>query len=74
MKVLIEKGVPMPELAPKYPWKQMVVGDSFEVKDKSVKTRNRLTVSAQIFGKAQSPAQKFSFRTTLKGFRCWRVK
>lgn len=69
MDIKIEKNVPMPLRAKKYPFAEMEVGDSF-VTDVSAK---RLSNSAAFFGIKNN--MKFSVRTLPDGsVRCWRVE
>lgn len=74
----IESNLPIPESkwvgrTPKYPWKQMKVGDSFlvpttpDVCNKIV--RQRLSVGAY-----KSSCGKFATRIVNEGVRVWRVE
>ena len=70
----IEKGIPVPKTAgagrkTKYPFESMQVGDSFFVKDGTVKTLSR---SCGTYGKRLEC--KFTSRTVDGGARVWRVE
>ena len=70
----IEKGIPVPKMTgagrkTKYPFESMQVGDSFFVKDGTVKTLSR---SCGIYGKRLN--RKFTSRTVEGGARVWRVE
>ena len=70
----IEKGIPVPKTAgagrkTKYPFESMQVGDSFFVKDGTVKTLSR---SCGTYGKRLE--RKFTSRTVDGGARVWRVE
>lgn len=74
---IIEKNIPIPEKhAPvKYPYRDMEVGDSFEVEveDTIRKVYNRLASSSLIYGK--KTGTKFRIGMTLQGkVRIWRIK
>ena len=65
----VEKGVPVPEVSSKYPFKQMDVGDSFVFE---------LDKKKQVSAAANHYAKKTGFGFTIRedgdGFRIWRVK
>lgn len=68
----IEKGIPLPELGtgrkPKYPFKDLSVGESFLVKDKSL--YNTLHSSRMYYqGKLGT---KYVVRVVDNGIRVWR--
>jgi len=69
----IEKGVLLPTEslrgAPKYPWSQLEVGDSFFVKGGNL---NVISSSARLWGKRNNGA-RFTTRTVDGGVRVWRV-
>lgn len=70
----IEKGIPVPKMTgagrkTKYPFESMQVGDSFFVKDGTVKTLSR---SCGTYGKRLE--RKFASRTVDGGARVWRVE
>ncbi len=70
----IEKGIPVPKMTgagrkTKYPFESMQVGDSFFVKDGTVKTLSR---SCGTYGKRLE--RKFTSRTVDGGARVWRVE
>ena len=70
----IEKGIPVPKQVGagrknKYPFDAMEVGDSFFVKDGTVKTLSR---SCGIYGKRLE--RKFASRTVDGGVRVWRTE
>ena len=70
----IEKGIPVPKMTgagrkTKYPFESMQVGDSFFVKDGTVKTLSR---SCGTYGKRLE--RKFTSRTVDGGSRVWRVE
>lgn len=70
----IEKGIPVPKMTgagrkTKYPFESMQVGDSFFVKDGTVKTLSR---SCGTYGKRLE--RKFASRTVEGGARVWRVE
>ena len=70
----IEKGIPVPKMTgagrkTKYPFESMQVGDSFFVKDGTVKTLSR---SCGTYGKRLE--RKFTSRTVNGGARVWRVE
>jgi len=81
----IEKNVPMPssELEPgtpgyrKYPWPEMVPGDSFLIRcpeSMVKKIRNRLVVSANAYKGRQNNGWDYATRTVPGGVRIWRIK
>ena len=70
----IEKSIPVPKLTgagrkTKYPFESMQVGDSFFVKDGTVKTLSR---SCCTYGKRLE--RKFTSRTVDGGARVWRTE
>lgn len=64
----IDKNVPMPGAANKYPFRDMEVGDSFLVDGDAVKTRGAATAWGKVNNK------RFSLKNTAEGYRCWRIK
>lgn len=72
MTIEVEKGVPIPESKqgmPKYPWKEMEVGDSIFVPwAKSVSS-----FSAHWYAQ-KSTGKKFIKRAVDGGVRVWRIK
>jgi hypothetical protein len=66
-KFKIDEGIPMPEKrhSPKYPWKEMEVGDSFFVPKRAF-----LASSASL----RYAPKKFSQRAVDGGVRVWRVE
>lgn len=75
----VDKGVLLPasrqssNRAPKYPWKQMSIGDSFfvPVEDMGRKEIIRKTVLSCAF--RQKP-MKFATRMQANGIRVWRIE
>lgn len=70
---VIEKGVPIPPSSgggrkPKYPWREMKVGDSFFVEGEPIKLRNSL------YPLATRHNIKLTIRTEGNGVRVWRVE
>lgn len=72
MNVFVEKGIPLPvrQVAKKYPFEEMDIGDSFFVTDASV---------ALIHANARRYApMRFTCRTVfegdVKGIRVWRIE
>lgn len=69
----IEKGIPIPQSNPKYPFKDMKVGDSFLIKNCDKKSRMRLNSAVGYF-KTRHKDWKFSIRAIQKDVRVWRIK
>lgn len=73
----IETGIPIPPpgngggRTPRYPLRELEVGDSFLVTDPSV-TQRRLGSRLANFGK--ETGRKFTQRRTPDGIRVWRVE
>lgn len=67
MTIKIEKNIPIPY---RYPFKQMEVGDSFEVPEEV--TRSAVSVAALRFGRRHGMIFSIRF-TPEKKLRCWRV-
>ena len=68
----IEKGIEIPESGsgvPKYPWKEMEVGDSFFVKNVPYNTLHSSTSYA-----GSRYHMKFSARKVEGGYRIWRIE
>ena len=78
MKIKIEKGVPIPQTRGGrniYPFKNMGVGDSFFITEKSNPKRLlRNVCSAASFFKKKNPKYNFHARTYVTGVRVWRVQ
>jgi len=77
MKIQIETGVPVPTQAlrtSKYPFRDMVVGDSFFINDKvDVKrSQQKIAAAACMFAK-KNPNYKFKTQAFPAGVRIWRV-
>lgn len=73
MKIEIEKGVPIPhpysKRTPKYPWRDMEIGDSFIAHGiKSAASLNTPRAAAQT-----NTGYKFLVSTTPDGVRVWRI-
>lgn len=68
--IRIERDVPMPDFqrAYKYPWKEMLVGDSFLVPNKS-----KATFSAYCRDKGKKLNREFRCRDEDGGVRVWRM-
>jgi hypothetical protein len=76
----VEKGIPIPEKKPKYPFAEMEVGDSFRV-DKV--DAQKVRVASALYSSRKNQCAKFkigvSIRTkyetaTIEEWRCWRVR
>lgn len=68
----IEKNVPLPTPSgrtPKYPWRMMEVGDSFFVRNTTVKNFSGNTWSAW-----KKTGFKYAVRAEGDGVRVWRIK
>ena len=83
--IAIEKGIPVPDARkkghhePKFPWKEMQVGDSFKVPNegKHKDDPKRLRKSFQARCSGSTKAYGFKFRVDFDGtgvLRCWRVE
>ena len=81
----IEKGIPVPDARkkghhePKFPWKEMQVGDSFVVpnegKYKDDPKRLRKSFQARFWGLTKDHGVKFRVDFDEAGvLRCWRVE
>lgn len=71
--IAVESGIPLPNkghvgAAPKYPWAEMKVGDSFFVKGTTTRA-----FSAQVARRARMDGHKYSVRTVDGGVRVWRI-
>lgn len=70
--IQIDKNIPLPNKArksnPKYPWKEMQVGDSFLAKGVKI---SAIVGGAWLVGKRLN--FKFSCRTVDGGVRVWRI-
>ncbi len=67
----IEKGIaapPVGKVGPKFPFREMQIGDSFAV---SIEDWKNTTSSASAFGKYHN--QKFTVRKHGDAYRCWRL-
>ena len=78
MKIQIEKGVPAPIRATrksKYPFRDMVVGDSFFVNEREdvKRTQQKLSAAAIMFCK-KNPTYKFKTQAFHSGVRIWRIQ
>lgn len=73
--IKIDKGIPLPPAircrgaAPKYPWHEMNVGDSFFAQGVKASSISRLAI---VTGKACG--RKFSTRKESDGVRVWRIE
>ncbi len=72
----IEKGIPLPKQKhigpkPKYPLKEMGVGDSFFVPGDN--SRYNLSNNVSAAARHNAPDKKFKTRTVEGGIRVWRV-
>lgn len=75
--IKIEKGLPVPKTATrtaKYPFKEMVLGDSFFVKDEvdAKRMQQRVAAAACMFVR-KNPGYKFKTQASPEGVRLWRV-
>lgn len=73
----IEKGVPLPIGATKYPFREMQIGGSFFVPSDGeplARVRRRLSVSAHSFTRRCEASRAFTVRRVDGGIRVWRVK
>lgn len=66
----IDKNIPLPKTAAKYPFADMDVGHSFYAKDKNAST---LYYAASKFKKANHVDWKFTVKPEGTGARIWRV-
>ena len=75
--IKIEKGIPAPKKqirTPKYPFRDMVVGDSFFIKSQEPEsTRKKVSAAATMFCKLH---EGFKFKTQVfeGGVRTWRIE
>jgi hypothetical protein len=72
--IKIESGIPMPESTgagrtPKYPWKEMSVGDSF-----FDGTAAKTTLASAAYKASRIYGMKYSIRAVDGGVRVWRIK
>lgn len=65
----IEKGVEQPPSVTKYPWREMVPGDSFLVPDATEKQMRALTSQCSAWGRQSEHA--FRTRVVDGGVRVW---
>lgn len=84
--IQIEKGIPVAEprkrgatFEPKYPWKQMEIGDSFIVPNEGKNKDNiealRRSFQSRCFGVSKAYGVKFRVDFDGSGtLRCWRVE
>lgn len=82
--IKLESDVPLPagttrlkncsvELQPKYPFRDMKVGDSFEIEGSARYTlANRVRSAAKYY--CRTNRAQFIVRTTEAGVRCWRIE
>jgi hypothetical protein len=63
----VEKGIKMPEENPKYPFRLMEIGDSFEFPSEELP---KVRWACNAFRRKSQPCMKFVFKVN----RCWRVK
>lgn len=71
MDYKIENNIPIPiQRYCKYPFKDMIIGDSFFVEGKS----NALLSIAKYFAKQHKLDWKFTVRKEENGTRIWRIK
>lgn len=68
--IKIEKGIPKPNTVRRYPWRDMKVGDSFEVP--AGMNPESFRHNAHLAGRRLN--RKFSTRKFNGGYRCWRVE
>jgi hypothetical protein len=78
MKIQIETGVPVPVQAtrtPKYPFRDMVVGDSFFVNDNidPKRMQQKLAAAACMFVR-KNRSYRFKTQAFETGVRIWRVE
>lgn len=76
MQLKIEKGVPLPQMRAgggKYPFTDMLPGDSFFVPNES--KAGKVSSAAYCWAKSRKVDAKFSARKVYSpdGVRCWRV-
>jgi hypothetical protein len=75
MKLIIEKGIPLPmgrETAKDYPLSDMEVGDSFLIPDTDKRRRGAISCLIHRYGKLQN--KEFVTRKAGSGTRVWRLK
>jgi len=72
----IEKNVPLSPHKTKYPWNDMVVGDSFLVKPKNGQTARsfRCSISALASHRGKMHNEKYTTREINGNIRIWRVE
>lgn len=77
LKLRVQKGIPIPVVKPRgggagrkpvYPWREMVIGDSFLFPE----SVGRAAYAAAIG--ASRGDKRFVVRSVEQGFRCWRVE
>jgi hypothetical protein len=73
-EIKIEKGVPIPERnqTTKYPWADMLVGDSFFIEGDRSKLRSSL--SRIMANQRLRRGHRYSMRSSSDGIRVWRVE
>lgn len=75
--IKIEKGVPVPNKqarTPKYPFRDMMVGDSFFIKSTHPESvRKKVSSAATMFCK-MNEGYKFKTQVFEEGVRTWRVE
>lgn len=70
----IEKNIPVPEKeGPKYPFKQMEVGDSFFVECQGFDAYRKIANAANSFQRRCDMPIKFTVRMLTEGVRVWRI-
>lgn len=74
--MVVERGVPVPQKVsgprPKWPWNEMVVGDSFVVK--TADERHNACTAARTWAKYHGLKDfKTASRMVMGGFRVWRL-
>lgn len=58
---------------PKYPFRNMIVGDSVFFENEADGSASNPARTARVWGGRQKPARKFSARTIDGGVRIWRI-
>lgn len=75
--MIVEKGIPAPavrptHIGPKYPFREMDLGDSFLVPGSA--ERNRALATAWHFSRSKlGKGRKFATRKVAEGYRIWRI-
>lgn len=67
--IKIDKGIPMPQISKKMPYKDMEVGDSFFVPGMTAKK-----VGSNLAYAKEKTGFQFTSRTVDGGVRVWRIK